>query len=306
MPKPAPAAELRIERVPCATKGDELLIFSGFVHSYPQSQSIVGRHGLPPTVISLRRMEQIFPSPVDNVDPIAVYGADQRIPLAKRPWVMSNMIASIDGSVSVDGLSGGLGGPGDKAVFTAIRAVPDIIVVASGTVVAEDYRRPQTSPEVQASRIERGQDAFPRIAIVSGSLSIDPGHRVFDPEARPLVITHAQAPPDRVSALGEVADVLVAGETEVDLNGALETLRSNGASVVLLEGGPTLNGAFVEADLIDEWCQSSAPLLVGGSAGRVVKSRNTSEARTFALARTLHDEGFLFHRYVRDRQTNVE
>ncbi|MCU1354847.1 MAG: hypothetical protein JWM89_265, partial [Acidimicrobiales bacterium] len=39
------------------------------------------------------------------------------------------MVASIDGATTIEGFSGGLGGPADKEVFSAIRAVADVILV---------------------------------------------------------------------------------------------------------------------------------------------------------------------------------
>ncbi len=244
-------------------------------------------------------MEQIFPSPVDDVDPRTLLESEKRPAHAKRPWLMCNMISSVDGAISVDGVSGALGGPGDRAIFSAIRALADVIVVASGTVIAENYRKPQTAPDIQQVRIARGQAALPRIAIVSSSLAIDPNHRVFDPDAPPIVVTHAGSPAERRVALADVAEVVIAGDDEVDLQLALELLGSQGANVALLEGGPTLNGAFADADLIDEWCLSSAPMIVGGTSGRAVTSSHMFEPRRYSLTRTLHEEGTLFHRYVR-------
>ena len=43
------------------------------------------------------------------------------------------------------GVSGGLGGPGDKAVFSALRGVADVVLVAAGTVRAEHYGPPRTT-----------------------------------------------------------------------------------------------------------------------------------------------------------------
>lgn len=244
-------------------------------------------------------MEQIFPSPVDDVNVRALYESDERPSPAKLPWLMCNMITSIDGAIAIDGVSGGLGGPGDKAVFSAIRSVADVIIVGAGTAIAENYRRSQASEDIQQARIERGQSRLPQIAIISAGLSIDPTHRVFDPEFPPLVITHSQSPEPARNALAEVADVRIVGDDQVDLTSALMMLKADGANCVLLEGGPTLNGAFVDAGLVDEWCMTSSPTIVGGTGQRAVVSSRTGAGHAFQLARTLHDDGFLFHRYVR-------
>lgn len=244
-------------------------------------------------------MDQLLPSHVDNVDPGALYLADLRQNDGDRPWVLSNMITSLDGAIAIEGVSGQLGGPADKQVFSAIRAVPDVILVGSGTVIAEDYRRPQTPVSVQEQRVERGQRPLPRIAIVSGSLSIDPGHGVFDPQARPIVITHAQAPTPKRQALSEVADVITAGEDTIDLALALKSLANDGANVVLLEGGPTLNAAMAAEDLVDEMNVSFAPRVVGGNGSRMLRGNHMHAPHNMVLDRALHQDGYLFLRYLR-------
>ncbi len=246
-------------------------------------------------------MEQLFPSAVENVDAVALYAADDRTPPPDRPWVLANMISSIDGAIELDGVSGGLGGPGDKQVFRALRGIADIIIAASGTVIAENYRRAQTPDNIQQMRLDRGQSPRPRIAIVSNSLSIESNHRVFDPEARPLVITSHDAPADRRERLSAVADVITAGHESVDLADALGQLRSLGAQTVLVEGGPTLNAAFAAADLLDEFCLSFSPMVAGGSGPRAVGPTDNALAHQMELDRVLHQDGFLFHRYLRKR-----
>lgn len=246
-------------------------------------------------------MDQLFPTAVENVDAVALYAADKRTPPRGRPWVVANMISSIDGAIELDGLSGGLGGPGDKQVFRALRGIADVIIAASGTVIAENYRRAQTPEDIQEMRVGRGQTALPRIAIVSNSLSIEADHRIFDPEARPLIITPRNAPSAREAELSEIADIIHAGDDTVDLHEALRALRQLGANTVLVEGGPTLNAAFVAEDLLDEFCLSFSPLVAGGSGPRVVGSIDSSPAHAMALDRVLHQDSFLFHRYLRAR-----
>ncbi len=247
-------------------------------------------------------MRQVFPNPVDNIDVVEAYAADPRPAPDDRPWVLANMISSLDGGIDIDGVSGGLGGPGDKAVFGAIRAIPDVIVVASGTVIAENYRAPQTPPGIEVSRIARGQSARPQIAIVTGSLRIDPEHRIFDQEFRPAIITTESSPAAARHRLTEVADIIIAGHDHVDLRVAMAELRNRGARTVLLEGGPTLNDAFVAADLVDELCLSVSPTLIGGASSRIVNGP-TASIHAMSLSRLVVDGSFVFGRWVRDRTT---
>ncbi len=84
-------------------------------------------------------MRQLLPFPCDPVDPAELYGD---LPSAgMRPAVRLNMIASIDGATAVAGLSGGLGGPADQALFAVLRSQADVVLVAAGTVRAERGRQ---------------------------------------------------------------------------------------------------------------------------------------------------------------------
>jgi riboflavin biosynthesis pyrimidine reductase len=242
----------------------------------------------------------------DALDPLAVYDADPRPAPAGRPWVMVNMIASADGSATgTGGVSGGLGGPGDKAVFAAVRSVADVIVAGAATVLAEDYGPSRPSPEVTRLRLARGQGARARIAVVSASLRFEPDRRLFTkspPDARPIVLTTATADPARRRALDAAADVHTAGDTTVDWRRALEVLATEaGAGVVLCEGGPRVVAQLVALDLVDELCLTVAPVLVAGPGPRIAHGTETPPARLLGLDRVLTDDGFLFLRYVRPR-----
>ncbi len=245
-------------------------------------------------------MRQLLPEPVEEVDPVEIHTALAREAPADRPYVLVNMIASVDGATAVEGLSGGLGGESDKAVFGALRSVPDIILVAAGTADTERYGPPKPTEAVQAARRARGQSALPRLAVVSGRLSVDLGLPMFtDPGGpRPIVITSEAAATDRRDEVEAVADVLVAGGTSVDLAAALAQLRQQGASVVLCEGGPSLNGGLVDADLVDEWNLSLSPTIAGGASHRIVAGA-TPALGHLRLAGALEADGTVFLRYHR-------
>jgi riboflavin-specific deaminase-like protein len=234
----------------------------------------------------------LWPTPGGEVDP------------AGRPWVMLNMISTADGGAADPaGRSGGLGGPADKEVFVAIRAVADVIVAGAATVASEDYGPARLSPALRAARRERGQAELPRLAVVTASLRIDPDRRLFrdaDPGARPLVLTTAAADRDRRRALEAVADVIEVGDERVDWQRAMEALRSAaGARIVLCEGGPSTNARLVADDLVDELCLTLAPSLVGGAAPRIVNGPAGGRLVPLMLERALTADGYLFLRYVR-------
>jgi riboflavin biosynthesis pyrimidine reductase len=249
-------------------------------------------------------MRELWPSPGAESDPATAYAADARPAPEGRPWVLANMISSVDGAATLaSGTSGGLGGPADKAVFAAIRAVADVILVGAGTVAAEDYGPARLSPALRTAREARGQAPVPRIAVVSASLRVDVGLRLFGdapPDSRPIVVTVARADERRRAQLAELADVVEVGDERVDWPRALAALASTtGARVVLCEGGPRTNAQLIAEDLLDELCLTLSPILVDGEAPRIAGGPGASHLRRLALARVLEADGYLFLRYAR-------
>ncbi len=210
------------------------------------------------------------------------------------------MVASIDGATAVDGVSGGLGGAGDRATFRAIRGVPDVIVAAAGTVRAEAYGAPNPSERIRAMRHDRGQAEAPRLAVLTRSIDLDLSSPLFtEAERAPLVITTETADRDRLAAVVAAgAEVIAAGSGDVDLAEAFGALRRSGVGIVLVEGGPSLNGQLVAAGLVDEVCITVAPTLVGGDAARLAHGE-TAAPSSFELAHVLELDGELCCRYIR-------
>jgi riboflavin biosynthesis pyrimidine reductase len=224
-------------------------------------------------------VRQLLPTPVDPVDPMAVY-ADLPV-AAGRPGVRLNMIASLDGATAVAGVAGGLGGKADQALFALLRSLADVVLVAAGTVRAERYG-PSTVP----------------VAVVTRSCRLDWDSRFFTaPVARPLVITVATAPAAARARAAEVADVVVAGEHDVDLVEAVEALGARGFRAVLSEGGPILNAQLAAAGLLDELCLTLSPLLVGGDAKRLLAGPLLPGPPALRLVSACEEDGFLFLRY---------
>jgi riboflavin biosynthesis pyrimidine reductase len=150
--------------------------------------------------------------------------------------------------------------------------------------------------------LREGRPPTPPIAVVSARLDLDPASRLIataPPYARTIVITTAEAPPERRAELAERADVIVAGRETVDLAAAIDALADRGHRRLLTEGGPHLLSQLVAADLLDELCLTVGPALAGPAANRIVAG-TTSPARPLplALAHVLEDSGFLLCRYT--------
>lgn len=250
-----------------------------------------------------RSMRQLLPAHLDDVDPFTVYAADARAPRDGRPWLLANMISSLDGATHVNGLSGALGNAADRQTFQAIRAVADVILVAAGTARSEHYHPITTTPELAAARAARGQAERPRLAILTRHIDLDLDGELFTAPQPPIVLTTEAAPVGRVRHAEARTDVIRFRGERVEVADALVALGGLGAGVVLSEGGPTLIGQLATDDLLDEMCLSVSPVLVGGDAARVTDVAATMLHR-FELARVLEEDGMLLLRYLRERHAD--
>ncbi len=253
-------------------------------------------------------MRQLLPEYLPEVNPVELYTADLRTCIGDRPWVVVNMITSIDGATAVDGRSGALGGPADKAVFRALREVPDVILVGAETVRTEGYGPVRLGDDARQRRRDLGRSEVPLLAIVSGSLTLDPDAPMFsEAEGATLVLTSENADPVRRRRLESVAEVHTVGETRVSMTMALSLLGRLGIACVLCEGGPTLNAQLLAQDLVDEWCQTTSPMLVGGESSRSAVGPEADFGDDASgggppglrLDRLLEDNGMLLARYLR-------
>lgn len=237
-------------------------------------------------------MRQLLPRDEPEVDLLEAY----RYPDG-RTWVRANMVSSLDGSAVQDGRSGGLSGAADKEVFATLRGLCDVVLVGAGTARAEGYRAPRTKDSYAGFRSGLGQRPAPVLALVSRSLDLDAGSGLFTGDERTVVVTSAASDPGARERLGEVSDLVVAGEDAVDVRSAVEQLAERGLPRVLCEGGPSLLADVVAAGMLDELCLSLSPKLVGGSGTRIV--HGTDLHADFRPAHLLEDDGTLFARYVR-------
>ena len=221
------------------------------------------------------------------------------VPDTPGPHLRLNFVTSPDGAATVAGLSAGLQTPGDNRVFGLLRDLADVVLVGAGTIRDEGYGALRPGAERRARRVELGRAEVPVMAMVSNRLDLDPAADLFTrAPVRPVVITHANAERARLDALGEVADVLVAGEQAVDLAAALAGLAERGIPRILCEGGPTLFGALLAAGCVHQLCLSITPRLVGAGPRRIVAGPPVPAPVPMRLAGLLEEDGALFCTYA--------
>lgn len=241
------------------------------------------------------RIDRLWPDPAEHL-------TDDQIVEPLGPGVRVNFISSIDGAATRDGLSGGLGDASDRRRFELLRRVCDVVLVGAGTVRAEGYGPMRVSDASARWREEHGMPPHPVFAIVSNRLDLDPSSRPFtQAPVRPIVVTtklpaHDEQPGLR-EQVADVADLLTAGEHRVDLAAAVAALRERGLGRILCEGGPTLFGAALAADVVDELCITIAPTLEAGDARRI--AHGDTPPRGMRLVEVLRSGETLLLRYRR-------
>ena len=238
-------------------------------------------------------LERLYPRPgeVEPGELISRLDLASRAP-AGRPYVVMNMVVSLDGKAAREGTTRGMGGEADRQLFHHLRTQADAILVGAGTVREERYGRAVKSEELRAKREREGLEPDPLTVIVSAS-----GHLPADlpllqePGARVVIATAAEGQIEGVAA--DVSYLRVADDLPV----LLARLREeHGVASVLCEGGPTLNSHLLASGLADELFMSVDPVLLGGAdaltlaAGRPL----TEPVRADLISLVKGDDGLFF------------
>ncbi len=182
-----------------------------------------------------------------------------------RPWVLFKSAMSLDGKVATHaGDSKWISCAESRRRAHRWRAELDAVAVGIGTALADDPQLTARLPEVWSQPRRVVFDSLARLPLQC--------QLVQDVAEVPLTVVASRAAPrTAVAALeGAGAEVIVAAGANdpARVTSALEQLGAAGVSSVLLEGGPRLAGAFLDAGEIDELSLFLAPLLIGGRTAR--------------------------------------
>jgi riboflavin biosynthesis pyrimidine reductase len=229
--------------------------------------------------VACQPVRRLHPDPAD-VEPAALFDAVDFAALAPadRPYVVVNMVASVDGRAALDGRSEALGGPADKEVFFELRASVDAVLAGTGTLRAESYGRLVRRPERIAQREARGLEAEPVALVLSRSGDVPTEIPLLnDPQARPVIYTGEDAEPA----------------------GALRRVRAeHGVRSVLCEGGPALNAGLLAAGVVDELFLTISPLLAATADPlTIVGDAGLDATVALELVWVLEADGMLLCRY---------
>ncbi|MEU6124799.1 bifunctional diaminohydroxyphosphoribosylaminopyrimidine deaminase/5-amino-6-(5-phosphoribosylamino)uracil reductase RibD [Streptomyces sp. NPDC047123] len=169
-----------------------------------------------------------------------------------RPHVTWKYAATLDGrTAAADGTSRWITSAEARADVHRLRATCDAVVAGAGTQRADD-------PHLAVRGVEGAVQPL-RVVVDTHGTAVTPGARVLDDAAPTLVAVADDATPaHRAETLR-----LPRAEGGLDVLALLDALHARGVRSVLLEGGPTLAGAFVAAGAVDRVVGYLAPVLLG-------------------------------------------
>jgi len=184
----------------------------------------------------------------------------------ERPWIMMKTAMTLDGKIATwSGDSKWVTGPEARAEVHEMRARYMAIMVGIGTVLADDpLLNCRLEGRVVRQPVRIVVDSNARIPLQTQLVGTAKIYRT-------IVAHTCFADAERLRALRERGvETLCCDEVGglVEVTDLARRLRKLGLDAVLLEGGASLNGAFVQAGLVDEVYAFIAPKLLGGERAK--------------------------------------
>ncbi|MFI5619072.1 bifunctional diaminohydroxyphosphoribosylaminopyrimidine deaminase/5-amino-6-(5-phosphoribosylamino)uracil reductase RibD [Streptomyces sp. NPDC051567] len=196
-----------------------------------------------------------------------------------RPYVLWKYAATLDGRVAAaDGTSRWISSPESRADVHRLRAEADAVVVGSGTLRADD-------PHLAARGAEGVRQ--PLRVVLDTRATVRPGARVLDAAAPTLIAVGQDADTRHLAGVDLVR--LPADARGIPVAALLAELHRRGVRSVLLEGGPTLAGAFVAAGAVDKVVGYLAPVLLGAGPAALADAGVTTLTEALRLRVTAAD-----------------
>ena len=191
----------------------------------------------------------------------------------QRPFVTLKWAQTLDGrAAAADGTSQWISGPESRAHAHKLRSEIDAILVGTGTVLADN-------PSLTARKPDGSLYEHQPLRIVLGNSMVPSDAAVFDSSAETIRVRNH------------------------DLTLLLADLYSKGVKHLMVEGGPTVASAFVQAGLVDEFVTYIGPLLLGGP-GLAVRDLGVSSISSAINLRFVETKVLGSDLYVRAVRSN--
>ena len=181
--------------------------------------------------------------------------------LKKRPWVRLKVAMSLDGQTALaNGVSQWITGPEARQDGHRYRARSGAVVTGIGTVLADN---PQMTVRLDGQVAERQ----PLKVVLDSTLKMPLEAKIL--QGKTLIVTRDDQceKARQLCEMGAEVMALPSDDGKIDLNALLDELGRREINDVHLEAGAILNGAFLDADLVDEMVVYMAPKVLGAGRG---------------------------------------
>lgn len=186
-----------------------------------------------------------------------------------RPWVRVKLATSLDGRTALaSGESRWITGEAARRDAHGLRAGSSVILTGVGTVLADD-------PALTVRRADLGDVLVPERVVLDSTLRTPAAAKLLQPPGSSRIFC-TRPDPDRAAALrvaGAVIETVPGDGARPDLAAVMQRLAALEANEVLVEAGAGLNGALLDAGLVDELVVYLAPVVLGGDAFGMFASR---------------------------------
>lgn len=192
---------------------------------------------------------------------------------AGRPYVRCKLAMSLDGRTAMaSGESKWITSAAARADVQRLRARSSAIVTGIGTVLADDPSLTVRIEELPDAPADSGLIRQPLRVVLDSALKMPATARMLGLEGDTWVCSSISADSHEAAQLQKAGATMVSldraadSDTGLDLNMLMQKLAAEGVNEVLVEAGSTLNGALLQAGLVDELVIYMAPKLMGDSA----------------------------------------
>ncbi len=185
-----------------------------------------------------------------------------------RPYVVVNMVMSVDGKTVIEETEAGIGSAVDQRLMRELRVNADIVLTGAGTLRASGASSRLGDPGLEGIRLGAGKPPAPLAAVVSRSGDL-PLERIFFTarDFAAVVYLSASCPEERAAAVAATGRPVVRLPAGDELSAMLRHMRDElGAAVVLVEGGSETNAGLFALGAVDELFLTLGPVVVGGRA----------------------------------------
>lgn len=213
--------------------------------------------------------------PVDRLWPDPEIGLDLDAELATlapprphgdgRPWVALNMVTSIDGRAQMAGKAEGLGSRADRRLMQLYRTAFDVVGSGAGTLRADDFFS-RLSDDLAARRVASGRPPQPAALVIAGRRLLPTDRRWYAYSDQPRIVVVGGESPHAAGEPLPGVQLWVAPGEEPEPAWVLQRLAEAGHGSLLLEGGPTINAAFLADGVVDELCWTVGPRILANEA----------------------------------------